>query len=139
MMMDSRAAIGTQNFGGAGSPSALIGAGLDEAGAHRTLDAAERLGVTVIDTAFSYAAGRAQDMIGSWLAADPDRSSRMTIVDKQHAAEVVTQNTGADLAAPRAGMGLRFLEMDPQTRTRIDALYERKLAEAAEAVEKEAR
>ncbi len=81
-MTGSRAAIGGGNFGGAGSPSALIGAGLDEAGAHRALDVAERLGITIIDTAFSYAAGASQEMIGSWLAADPDRVGRMTIVDK---------------------------------------------------------
>ena len=60
----------------------LIGAGLDTAGAHRVLDAAERLGVTIIDTAFSYAAGASQEMIGSWLAANPDRVRRMNIVDK---------------------------------------------------------
>lgn len=80
--MESRAAVGSQNFGGAGSPSALIGAGLDESDAHLVLDAAERLGVTIVDTAFSYAAGGSQEMIGSWLAADPDRVGRMTIVDK---------------------------------------------------------
>lgn len=80
--VDSRAAIGSQNFGGAGSPSALVGAGLDESGAHLALDDAERLGITVVDTAFSYAAGSSQEMIGSWLTADPDRKDRMTIVDK---------------------------------------------------------
>ncbi len=80
--MARSAAIGSQNFGGAGSPSALIGEGLDESGAHLALDAAARLGITVVDTAFSYAAGRSQEMIGSWLAADPDRVDRMTIVDK---------------------------------------------------------
>lgn len=78
----SRAAIGGGNFGGAGSPSALIGAGLDEEGAHKALDDAERLGITIVDTAFSYAAGASQEMIGSWLAAESDRVSRTTIVDK---------------------------------------------------------
>lgn len=80
--MEQRAAIGSQNFGGVGSPSALIGAGLDESGAHQVLNAAESLGISIIDTAFSYAAGASQEMIGSWLAADPDRVARMTIVDK---------------------------------------------------------
>ena len=80
--MGSRAAIGSQNFGGAGSPSALVGNGLDESGAHRCLDAAERLGISIIDTAFSYAGGVSQEMIGSWLAADPERVDRLTIVDK---------------------------------------------------------
>lgn len=84
---ESRAAIGGGNFGGAGSPSALIGAGLDEAGAHRALDEAERLGITIIDTAFSYAAGASQLMISSWLAADPDRVRRVSIVDKVGVAE----------------------------------------------------
>ena len=81
-MLDSRAAIGGGSFGGAGSPSALIGEGLDEAGAHLALDAADRLGITIIDTAYSYAAGASQEMIGSWLASDPGRIRRMTVVDK---------------------------------------------------------
>ncbi len=81
-MMESDAAIGGGNFGGAGSPSALIGAGLDETGAHLALDAAERLGISIIDTAFSYAGGASQEMIGRWLAADSERVSRMAIVDK---------------------------------------------------------
>lgn len=81
-MIGPRAAIGSQNFGGVGSPSALVGNGLNEAGAHRCLDAAEHLGISIIDTAFSYAAGASQGLIGSWLAADPDRVGRMTIVDK---------------------------------------------------------
>lgn len=80
--MESRAAVGSQNFGGVGSPSALIGAGFDESGAHQVLDSAESLGISIIDTAFSYAGGASQEMIGSWLAADPGRASRMTIVDK---------------------------------------------------------
>jgi len=81
-MTGPRAAIGGGNFGGAGSPSALIGAGLDESGAHAALDDAERLGIAVVDTAFSYAAGASQRMIGSWLAAEPDRVSRTTVIDK---------------------------------------------------------
>jgi aryl-alcohol dehydrogenase-like predicted oxidoreductase len=81
-MFESRAAIGGGNFGGAGSPSALIGEGLDEAGAHAALDVADRLGVTLIDTAHSYAAGRSQEMIGTWLAARPGRVERMRVVDK---------------------------------------------------------
>jgi aryl-alcohol dehydrogenase-like predicted oxidoreductase len=81
-MVESRAAVGSQDFGGIGSPSALIGAGLDESGAHQVLNAANSLGISIIDTAFSYAAGASQEMIGSWLAADPGRASRITIVDK---------------------------------------------------------
>jgi aryl-alcohol dehydrogenase-like predicted oxidoreductase len=77
-----RVAIGSGTFGGAGSPSALIGAGLDASEAHRALDSAERLGITIIDTAFSYAAGGSQEMIGTWLAADPERVNRVRIVDK---------------------------------------------------------
>ena len=52
-------------------------------------------------------------------------------------AEVVSQNTGPDLSSPRPGMGLRFLAMSDAARREIDALYERTLAEAAEAIEKE--
>ena len=80
--MESPAAVGGQNFGGVGSPSTLIGAGLDESGAHQVLDTAENLGISIIDTAFSYGGGASQEMIGSWLASGPGRADRMTIVDK---------------------------------------------------------
>lgn len=128
-MIESRAAIGGGNFGGAGSPSSLIGAGLDQADAHRALDAAERLGITIVDTAFSYAAGGSQEMIGSWLAADTDRVRRMTIVDK---VGVIERDGGlrldlsfdsviAHAAAGRERMGVEAVDVvlahatDPET------------------------
>lgn len=115
--MESRAAIGGGQFGGAGSPSSLVGAGLDEAGAHQALDTAARLGITIIDTAFSYAAGASQEMIGSWLAADHHRVGRMTIVDKVGVVErngELQLDLSFDTVLSHAAIG--------RTRLRIDAV-----------------
>jgi len=45
--------------------------------------------------------------------------------------EVVSRNVGPDFESGRSGMGLRFLEMEPETARKVEALYERKLGEAA--------
>ena len=80
--LDARAAIGGGGFGGIGSPRALIGQGLDESDTHVVLDRCVALGVTIVDTAYGYAAGDSHRMIGRWLAADPARRARIAIVDK---------------------------------------------------------
>lgn len=80
--LDARAAIGGGGFGGIGSPRALIGRGLDELGTRAVLDRGLDLGMTIIDTAHSYAAGESQRMIGRWLAQDQSRRPRVAIVDK---------------------------------------------------------
>jgi aryl-alcohol dehydrogenase-like predicted oxidoreductase len=64
----SRIALGCGTFGGIGSPAALIGRGLDEAAAFATMDEAMELGITLFDTAFSYAGGASDRMVGRWLA-----------------------------------------------------------------------
>ncbi len=46
-------------------------------------------------------------------------------------AAVVSQNVGPNLESECSGMGLRFLEMKPEVAQQIEALYERKLREAA--------
>jgi aryl-alcohol dehydrogenase-like predicted oxidoreductase len=71
----SRIALGCGTFGGVGSPAALIGRGLDEAAAFAALDEAMALGITLFDTAFSYAGGASDRMIGRWLARQ-DREAR---------------------------------------------------------------
>jgi uncharacterized protein (TIGR02266 family) len=48
--------------------------------------------------------------------------------------EVVSVDVGPGFASGERGMGLRFLEMTPETQRAIDELYERKLEEAAEGV-----
>jgi aryl-alcohol dehydrogenase-like predicted oxidoreductase len=75
-------AIGAGSFGGLGSPSELIGLGLDDADSSQVLTRAVQLGMTVVDTAHSYAAGAADAMIGSWLASDPARRNQIAIVAK---------------------------------------------------------
>jgi aryl-alcohol dehydrogenase-like predicted oxidoreductase len=75
-------AIGAGSFGGLGSPSELIGLGLGLADSSRVLTRAVELGITVVDTAHSYAAGAADAMIGAWLAADPARRNQIAIVAK---------------------------------------------------------
>jgi aryl-alcohol dehydrogenase-like predicted oxidoreductase len=67
----SRLALGCGTFGGVGSPATLIGHGLDEAAAFATMDEAAALGITLFDTACSYAGGASESMIGRWLARRP--------------------------------------------------------------------
>lgn len=75
-------AIGAGSFGGLGSPAELIGLGLDDADSSRVLTRAVELGMTIVDTAHSYAAGAADAMIGAWLASDPARRDQVAIVAK---------------------------------------------------------
>ncbi|MGC6329023.1 aldo/keto reductase [Rhizorhabdus sp. FW153] len=63
----SALALGAANFGGIGSARRLIGQGESEAEAHALLDCALSLGITLIDTAGSYADGASEAMIGRWL------------------------------------------------------------------------
>ncbi len=63
----SALALGTANFGGIGSARRLLGQGESEAEAHALLDCALALGITLIDTAGSYADGASEAMIGRWL------------------------------------------------------------------------
>jgi aryl-alcohol dehydrogenase-like predicted oxidoreductase len=80
--LDARAAIGAGGFGGIGSPRELIGHGTDVLATGAVLDECLDLGVSVIDTAYSYAGGASQRFIGGWLSGDPTRRARVAIVDK---------------------------------------------------------
>ena len=80
--LDSRAVIGGGGFGGIGSPRELIGHGTDANGTSAVLDRCLELGVTVIDTAYSYAGGESHRFIGRWLAVDPTRRAQVAIADK---------------------------------------------------------
>jgi aryl-alcohol dehydrogenase-like predicted oxidoreductase len=82
-------ALGCGTFGGVGSPAALIGRGLDEAAAFAALDEAMALGITLFDTAFSYAGGASERMIGRWLARQ-DREARGRIRIATKVGTVVT-------------------------------------------------
>jgi aryl-alcohol dehydrogenase-like predicted oxidoreductase len=77
-----------------GSTPEWLGTGLDEAGAHAVLDRGVAVGAVAFDTAYSYALGAAQRMIGSWLAADSTRRSRVALLDK---VGVVVRNGGVAL------------------------------------------
>jgi aryl-alcohol dehydrogenase-like predicted oxidoreductase len=79
---EARAVLGAGSFGGVGTPKALIGAGLDERGAMDILDRGVELGLTLIDTAHSYADGESERMIGRWLRDDAHRGDVVAIVDK---------------------------------------------------------
>ena len=77
-----------------GSTPEWLGTGLDEAHAHVVLDRGVAVGAAAFDTAYSYALGAAQRMIGSWLAADSTRRSRVALFDK---VGVVLRNGGLAL------------------------------------------
>lgn len=61
--------LGCGTFGGIGGSAKLVGRGLDESSGFATMDEAVALGITLFDTAESYAAGASEVMIGRWLAA----------------------------------------------------------------------
>lgn len=56
--------LGCGTFGGIGGSPHLIGRGLDEAAAFATMDEEIAMGITLFDTAGSYAAGASETMIG---------------------------------------------------------------------------
>jgi len=64
--------LGCGTFGGIGGSPHLVGRGLDESSAFATMDEAVGLGITLFDTAESYAGGASETMIGRWLV---DRDS----------------------------------------------------------------
>jgi aryl-alcohol dehydrogenase-like predicted oxidoreductase len=59
--------LGCGTFGGIGGSPRLVGRGLDEHSAYATMDEALDLGITLFDTAESYAGGASESMIGGWL------------------------------------------------------------------------
>ncbi len=63
-----------------------------EADSHAVLDAAFDAGVSHIDTAVAYGAGRSEEIVGTWLAARPDARGKTTIATK--AAFTTAPDTG---------------------------------------------
>ena len=64
----SQITLGCGSFGGVGSPAHLIGHGLDREASFATMDEAVALGITLFDTAHSYAGGASERFIGEWLS-----------------------------------------------------------------------
>ena len=60
--------LGCGTFGGIGGSAKLVGRGLDESSAFATMDEAVALGISLFDTAESYAAGASELMMGRGLA-----------------------------------------------------------------------
>jgi aryl-alcohol dehydrogenase-like predicted oxidoreductase len=127
--LDARAAVGGGGFGGIGSPRALIGMGLDEQASRTVLDRCVDLGVTIIDTAYGYAAGESQRILGRWLVGEPRRRAGVAIVDKvgvverggEPAIDLSPSNVVRSAAEGRARMGVSTVEVimshgpDPDT------------------------
>ncbi len=67
--------LGCGTFGGIGGARRLIGKGLDVQPSLAVLDEARSLGITMLDTAESYAAGVSETTIGQWLADRPVAST----------------------------------------------------------------
>ena len=60
-------ALGCGSFGGIGSPKNLIGLGLDPEASFAAMDEAVTLGIDLFDTAYSYAGGASETLMGEWL------------------------------------------------------------------------
>src|SRR5690349_15717020 len=84
---EAPAALGAGSFGGVGTPKALIGAGLDEPAALDILDRGVELGLTLVETAHSYADGASERIIGRWLTRGSDRRESIAIIDKLGASD----------------------------------------------------
>jgi aryl-alcohol dehydrogenase-like predicted oxidoreductase len=65
----SAVGLGCASFGGVGSAPAFFGMGESEPEAHKILDAALEMGITLYDTADAYGGGRSEAYLGSWLRA----------------------------------------------------------------------
>lgn len=83
--------LGCGTFGGIGGSPQLVGRGLDERSAYATMDEAADLGITLFDTAESYAAGASESMIGRWLG---DHDS--VVADRVRIATKVAPPRGED-------------------------------------------
>lgn len=70
-MAVSRVTLGCGTFGGVGTPANLIGRGLDRAASWAAMTEAVALGITLFDTAFSYAGGASEQFIAAWLETQP--------------------------------------------------------------------
>src|ERR1700689_2608633 len=68
----SRVFLGCGSIGGVGSPASTRGLGLTVDEGLEQIEAAVRLGITVLDTANAYAGGESERTVGRWLAARPD-------------------------------------------------------------------
>jgi aryl-alcohol dehydrogenase-like predicted oxidoreductase len=78
-----RLIVGCGTFGGIGGSVALIGKGLDEVGAYATLDETVTLGLTMLDTAESYAGGASETTMRAWFAdRDPTATGTLRITTK---------------------------------------------------------
>ena len=78
-----RLIVGCGTFGGIGGSAALIGKGLDDAGAFATLDEAVVLGLTMLDTAESYAGGASETIMRRWFdTRDPTTTASLRLTTK---------------------------------------------------------
>jgi aryl-alcohol dehydrogenase-like predicted oxidoreductase len=75
-----RVILGCGTFGGIGSPTHLIGKGLDRAAAFETLDEAAARGIELWDTAEGYAGGESESAIGAWLASRPPHVTERILI-----------------------------------------------------------
>jgi 1-deoxyxylulose-5-phosphate synthase len=74
--------LGCGNFGGIGSSPDLVGKGDDETTAYALMDSARDRGITLFDTANSYAGGRSEEWIGRWLASRPGARDEIVLSTK---------------------------------------------------------
>lgn len=95
----SKLIIGCGTIGAIGSARETLGQGLTDGDAYALLDAADRLGITVLDTANSYAGGHSERVVGRWLA----ESRRPMLVSTKVGAPVEEDQQGIDLSRGHIG------------------------------------
>lgn len=91
----SRVLLGCGSFGGIGSALETIGHGLDATQAFELLDSATELGINVVDTANSYAAGESERIVGRWFDA---RTPEDVLVATKVGRKAETEQQDVDLS-----------------------------------------
>jgi aryl-alcohol dehydrogenase-like predicted oxidoreductase len=94
----SEYAFGSGSIGGVGAAAAMKGKGISSSEGWLRLDEAHALGITLIDTADSYAGGESERVVGEWLAArrPPHMlvASKVGIVYRSDGSRVIDNSPG---------------------------------------------
>jgi aryl-alcohol dehydrogenase-like predicted oxidoreductase len=133
----SQVALGCGSFGGIGSPRHLIGRGLDREASLATMDEAVALGINLFDTAYSYADGASETLMGEWLRTQSAESRQRIhiatkvgniVSDSGIRVDLSPRNIAAQLHSSLERLGAPRVDFclshDPDPETPIEATLE---------------
>jgi 1-deoxyxylulose-5-phosphate synthase len=111
--------LGCGSFGGVGSPAHLIGRGLDRDASWAAMDEAVALGITLFDTAHSYAGGASERFIGEWLGRQTPETRRQIHLSTKVGNVVTDSGVRVDLS-PRTIISQLSLSLERLGVGRVD-------------------